>query len=201
MTPVGWRVAVAGLEAAVRGTGLELSIGSLSGNLLRRVTIEDVALREPGGRTIATIDRIEAEFAFGGLVRRHIVIPKLRVTGAELLFVVGPDGKLIGWSRFAPEPEPGASRDGPRAARGPSTSRSTCRSSSVAFRDSAAGLAVEADGVTVEGRGGPIELPGVRGRGDRPSRPRRSGASLPAGSPSPLSGADGRITHRVRRGS
>ncbi len=154
VTPVGWRVAVAGLEAAARGADLELSIGSLSGNLLRRVTIEDVALRVPGGRTIATIDRIEAELAFGGLVRRHLVIPKLRVTGAELLFVVGPDGKLIGWSRFAPESEPGA----PATARGRAWTVDVAldvSDLSAAYRDSVSGLAVEAGGVALGGRGGP----------------------------------------------
>lgn len=154
VTPVGWRLAVAGLSAAVRGAGLELSIGTLSGNLLRRVTLEGVALSEPGGPTIARIERLEAEYALGGLVRRRIVVPKLRVTGAELLFVVGPDGKLVGWSRFAPEPAQ-ETRDSGRGRAWAADIALDVSGLDVAFRDSAAGLAVEAAGVTVEASGDP----------------------------------------------
>jgi hypothetical protein len=192
VTPVGWRVAAAGLRAAVRGTGLELTIGSLSGNLLRHVTIEDVALREPGGSTIARIDRIEARYALGGLILRRIVVPELRVTGAELLFVVGPDGKLVGWSRFAPEP----AASGPDAARGRAWTVDVsldARDLKAAYRDSAAGLAVEAAGVAIEGRGG---LPGYRAAADGAialSAPRLE-RELAGRFTLAVSGADGRVT-------
>jgi hypothetical protein len=152
VTPVGWRIASAGLRAAVRGRGLDLSIGTLSGNLFRRVTIEGVALREPDGPTIASIERIEAEYALGGLVRRHIVVSKLRVTGAELLFVVGRDGKLVGWPRFA-----GRSGRPARVSGAPWTADVSLETVGLraAFRDSAATFDLGITDVAVLGRGGP----------------------------------------------
>lgn len=154
-TPLGWRLAARGLRTAVAGAGLDLEVGSLRGNLFRHVTLEGLALREPGGAVIASASKIEAEYRLGPLTKRRVVVPKLRVEGAELLFEVGTDGKLVGWSRFAkPSGEPARPTDERAWTADVEVEIDNLRAT---FRNAAAGLAVEAVGVAVRGRGGPQE--------------------------------------------
>lgn len=153
VTPVGWRIAGSALEAAVRGNGLELTVGSLRGNLIRRVEVRGAELREPGGLIIARIDSLDAEYALGALLHKRVVVPKLRVRGAELLLVRGGDGRLVGWSRFG-----GPDGDPPRAARPSAWTVDALLDISglrVALGDSAGTYGVEASDVAINARGGP----------------------------------------------
>jgi len=101
-TPLGRSAAARLIERTLRErTDLELAIGSLEGNLLRRIRIEDLSLRDPNGTTIARVGAVTAAYDALALIRRRIVIPELVIDDAHLLFDVGPDGRPVGWSRFA----------------------------------------------------------------------------------------------------
>ena len=112
-TPVGWRLASGLIEgAASDATGLEVAIGSLRGNLLRNATLEDVRLVAPEGPAVFSAGEIQTRYNLVSLVKGDIVVPELRVEDAELLFVTGADGEVVGWSKlFAPSEEPEAPPD------------------------------------------------------------------------------------------
>ncbi len=159
-TPIGWRLATGLLEgAASDATGLEVVIGSLNGNLLRNATLEDVRLAVPDGPPVFTAREIETRYSLGSLLRGKIVVPELRVLDAELFFVIGADGEVVGWSELlGPGDEPHESPDAP-----PDT-RAEPLVVDVAFElvnwhvvvaDSTAGYALDVAGLDLSGRGGP----------------------------------------------
>jgi hypothetical protein len=155
MTPVGWRLASGLIERAVdRQTGLDLTIGSLRGNLLSNITVTDARMSVPDGPTILDVGEIEGAYNLGALVRGRVEVPRLRVSNARLLFEVGPDGELVGWSRFAkPAPDAAAAPDP-----WPIDVNVALTDWVIVVRDTAAGYGVEVAGLDVEARGGPDEF-------------------------------------------
>jgi autotransporter translocation and assembly factor TamB len=155
MTPVGWRIATGLLEGAVaRQSGLNLTIGSLRGNLLSDVAITDARLSVPGGPTILEIDSIEGSYNLPALVRGRVVVPELRASNARVLFEVGPDGELTGWSRFVTPP---ADTTAP-AKPWPVDVNLAFTEWTIVLRDTAAGYDVCLSALDVEATGGPDEF-------------------------------------------
>ena len=101
-TPLGWHTVTTQLERALsERTGLEVEIGSLEGNLLRRINIENVSLFDPAGLTIARVGTVSASYNAFALLRRRVAISELIIDDTDLLFDVDPNGDLVGWSRLA----------------------------------------------------------------------------------------------------
>lgn len=152
MTPIGWRIATGIIEGAVdREMGLDLTIGSLRGNLLSDMTVTDARLSVPGGPTILEIEKIEGAYSLSALVRRRVVVPTLRVSNAELLFDIGPDGRLVGWSQFAKPAVDTVTAGDPWTI----DVNLALTDWVVVVRDTAAGYEVQVAGLDVEAAGGP----------------------------------------------
>jgi hypothetical protein len=101
MTPVGWSVARSFIEqAVVSGNGLDLTIGSLRGNLFNHATLKDVTLTDPEIGVILSLDELALEYSLPALLGSRILAPDIRIADARVLVEMGEDGRPGGWSRF-----------------------------------------------------------------------------------------------------
>lgn len=156
-TPLGWRLAVRVIEDRVsEATGLDLEIGSLSGNLLRHATLRDVTLSDSSGLTLLHVDSMSAGYDLIPLAAKRVVVHHARIDGVDLLFAFDRGGEMIGW----PLGDPGSSAtgSGPRAPPGDwsiEIGSISASSLSAVVRDSGSGASVLLDGVVITGRGGP----------------------------------------------
>lgn len=151
-TPVGWRLAAGLIERSVgRSTGLELSVGSLHGNLLADVHLANVRIAAPGGPTIARLGTIDLRYSLPALTARRIVVRKLSIDDAEFVFKIGPDGKLVGWPQFAG----GTPTSGSTRRPWPVEVHAELSNWRLAFRDSARGAAIDVADLDVTLSGGP----------------------------------------------
>jgi hypothetical protein len=105
LTPFGTaQLARFGWSKGLGHSGVELSVGSASGGLLRGFALRDVAFTAPDGTTFFEASEVSAHiaaFSWGGKV---IELDRLRVTGAALLFAPREGGGSVGWSDFRRDP-------------------------------------------------------------------------------------------------
>lgn len=98
---------VEGLVSGLMHEG-ELSIGDLSTNLLTRVGVRDVELRDGSGRAVVRVERAEASLDLLALVGATVRVPHLDVQGVDADLRVDEDGSLDIVRMFATEPDPDA---------------------------------------------------------------------------------------------
>jgi len=72
--------------------GGELTVGSLETDFLEGLILEDVDLREPGGRSVIHVDRLAAEFRLRKLISGSLPITSLTIGGPALDVVVDDEG-------------------------------------------------------------------------------------------------------------
>ncbi|NBC00607.1 MAG: hypothetical protein GVY15_07085, partial [Bacteroidetes bacterium] len=70
----------------------ELQIGSLSGSLLRSLTLTDVALIHPEGRTLVRVDSLQARYRLAPLLAGHIALDDVSVTRPSVTMTQDADG-------------------------------------------------------------------------------------------------------------
>ena len=101
-TPLGWRVGMPLASRTVRQrTGLELSVGSVGGSPLSRLTLSDVSLDDPDAGPLFSASSLTAHYDLLSLRRGAPVVHELTVDDAVLTLDVGDGGALGGWERFA----------------------------------------------------------------------------------------------------
>jgi len=70
----------------------ELQIGSLSGSLLRSLTLTDVALVRPDGYALVQVDSLQARYRLAPLLAGHIVLDDVSVTRPAVTMTQDADG-------------------------------------------------------------------------------------------------------------
>ncbi|MFH1689830.1 MAG: translocation/assembly module TamB domain-containing protein [Candidatus Eisenbacteria bacterium] len=101
LTPFGVRAVTSiGWSRAAGDSGVELSVGSTSGSLVRGITFQDVLLTAQDGTRLLAADRIGARLGRISLSSKRVELESVRIDGAEFFFANGDDGKQVGWSRL-----------------------------------------------------------------------------------------------------
>ncbi len=101
LTPFGGRMAASiGWSMAAGGSGIELSIGSTRGSLVRGITFEDVRLTTEDGTRLCDVAGVGARGGSVSLGSRRAELSGLRIDSAEILFASDDDGKMLGWSQL-----------------------------------------------------------------------------------------------------
>ena len=99
MTPLGWSVARSVIERQiVGGSDLDLTIGSLRGNLLTHVVLKDITLTAPDVGVILSVDELALRYSLPALVGGRTVSSDVRIADARFLVEMGEDGRPAGWS-------------------------------------------------------------------------------------------------------
>jgi translocation and assembly module TamB len=70
----------------------ELQIGSLSGSLLRSLTLTDIALVDADGHALARVDSLHARYRLAPLLRGHIVLDDVSITRPSVAMTQDADG-------------------------------------------------------------------------------------------------------------
>jgi autotransporter translocation and assembly factor TamB len=152
LTPLGHAPAKRLVEDLVADSaGYELSIGTLSGNLLSRIVLTDVRLVSAGGVPLVRAGSVVVDYELLPLLSGTISVPLLSVDDAETRFIVSREGRLLGWSDGASDTT--SPSDTGRAW----TIDAHVRISDlhVVYADSAAGLSVDGDIERLSMDGGP----------------------------------------------
>jgi hypothetical protein len=99
LTPFGGRmVASIGWSVASGDSGVELSIGSTRGSLVRGITFADVRLVTEDGTRLFEADGLGVRAGSVSLSAMRVELRGLRAEGAEILFASDDDGTMLGWS-------------------------------------------------------------------------------------------------------
>lgn len=102
MTPLGWSVARSVIERQiVGGSDLDLTIGSLRGNLLTHVVLKDITLAAPDVGVILSVDELALRYSLPALVGGRTVSSDISIADARFLVEIGEDGRPAGWSMLA----------------------------------------------------------------------------------------------------
>lgn len=109
------RLALPRLNAQIAGH-LALARVAFGGD---RVTLEGVELREPGGATVAALDRVEVVFSPLALLRREVDLRALMVTRPRLWLVTERDGTNLSRALASRPPATPASPPAPPPTRAP----------------------------------------------------------------------------------
>ncbi len=101
LTPFGGRMAASiGWSRAAGESGVELSIGSTRGSLVRGITFEDVRLTTEDGTRLLEVDGLGVGAGSVSLSSKRVELRGLRIDGGRVLFATDDEGKLLGWSRL-----------------------------------------------------------------------------------------------------
>ncbi|MCK4511823.1 hypothetical protein KAW64_08800, partial [bacterium] len=102
VTPLGWSLARSFIERqVVRDSDLDITIGSLRGNLLTHATLRDITLTAPEVGVILSVDELAIEYSLPALVGGRTVSSEIRIADAHFLVEMGEDGRPAGWSMLA----------------------------------------------------------------------------------------------------
>ena len=112
LTPFGGRMAASiGWSMAAGDSGVELSIGSTRGSLVRGITFEDVQLTAEDGTRLLETDGLGVRLGAVGLRTKRIDLTDLRINGGQVLFASNDEGEMLGWSQLGGGRADGASPD------------------------------------------------------------------------------------------
>lgn len=101
LTPFGGRMAASiGWSMAAGDSGIELSIGSTRGSLVRGITFENVQLTTDDGARLLKVDGLGVRSGAVSLSSKRVELRGLRIDGGQILFATNDEGKLLGWSRL-----------------------------------------------------------------------------------------------------
>jgi len=101
LTPFGGRMAASiGWSRAAGESGVELSIGSTRGSLVRGITFEDVRLTTEDGTRLLEVDGLGVGAGSVSLSSKRVELRGLRIDGGQVLFATDDEGKSLGWSRL-----------------------------------------------------------------------------------------------------
>ncbi len=101
LTPFGGRMAASiGWSRAAGESGVELSIGSTRGSLVRGITFENVRLATEDGTRLLKVDGLGVRAGSVSLSSKRVELRGLRIDGGQILFATDDEGKLLGWSRL-----------------------------------------------------------------------------------------------------
>jgi translocation and assembly module TamB len=100
--------AVTRLDAALDG---HVSVGRLSGNLLRRWRLADVTIVDSEGRPFIAADTVATRFSLRGLIRRRIELHDVELIRARVV-LDQPPGERWNYVRILPESDPDPTRRG-----------------------------------------------------------------------------------------
>ncbi len=104
LTPFGGRMAASiGWSRAAADSGIELSIGSTHGSLVRGITFEDVRLTTEDGTRLLEIEGLGVRSGTVSLSSKRVELKGVKIDGGQILFATGDDGRQLGWSRLGGE--------------------------------------------------------------------------------------------------
>jgi hypothetical protein len=89
-----------GWSRAAGESGVELSIGSTRGSLVRGITFENVRLATEDGTRLLKVDGLGVRAGSVSLSSKRVELRGLRIDGGQILFATDDEGKLLGWSRL-----------------------------------------------------------------------------------------------------
>lgn len=116
-TEAGWRFAKS-VALPILNESLfvgELSVGDLSGSLLSRFTLSDVALTDDSGEPAIRVATLTVDWDPWALWSRHVRVDSLDIDRPRVILRTGPDGanlgRLVHTSTAAEEPAPPSAED------------------------------------------------------------------------------------------
>jgi len=101
LTPFGGRTAASiGWSRAAGDSGVELSIGSTRGSLVRGIAFEDVRLTAKDGTRLLETDGLDVRIGSVSLSSKRVELKDLQIDGGHLVFASDDEGELLGWSQL-----------------------------------------------------------------------------------------------------